>query len=89
MSTDIQALGDSKRRQIELSEAFAAKYDLQLDTDFNLHDIGVSAFKGANIASGALGKFLQAVQDKKIPQGSYLLVESLDRLSRTSLFPSS
>jgi DNA invertase Pin-like site-specific DNA recombinase len=85
MSTVDQALGDSKRRQVELSEAYAQKNNLELVADFNLHDIGVSAFKGANLAEGALGKFLEAIKAKKVVPGSYLLVESLDRLSRQEI----
>ncbi|WP_222875762.1 recombinase family protein [Terrihabitans soli] len=81
MSTDIQLKGDSLRRQMELSRRYAAQHDLQLVED-TYNDIGISAFKGANVSGGALGKFLQAVKDKRIPWGSYLLVESLDRISR-------
>ena len=48
----------------------------------DLHDIGVSAYKGKNIASGRFGRFLKAVRKGKIEKGSYLLVESFDRMSR-------
>lgn len=82
MSTDIQLKGDSLRRQKHLSEQYAEEHDLHLVEDFKLEDIGVSAFKGVNISSGALGLFLDAVKAKQVPKGSYLLVESLDRLSR-------
>src|SRR5690606_33715882 len=82
MSTDAQQKCDSLRRQTELSKAYAERSGLTLVEDFKLHDIGVSAFKGDNAATGALRRFLEAVENGKIPQGSYLLVESLDRLSR-------
>jgi len=82
MSTDIQLKGDSLRRQLEASEEFASERDLELVEDFNLQDIGVSAFKGKNIIEGKLGIFIQAVEAGEIDKGSYLLVESLDRLSR-------
>lgn len=85
MSSELQLKGDSLRRQIELSERYADEHDLELVRDFNLHDIGVSAFKGANIAKGALGRFLGAIEERKVPRGSYLLVESLDRLSRQDI----
>lgn len=88
MSTDIQLKGDSRRRQLEASESFANDNGLELVRDFKLEDIGVSAFKGDNVASGALGQFLQAVKDGKIEPGSYLLVESLDRLSRQAVLAS-
>ena len=82
MSTDIQLKGDSLRRQTEASEAYAAENNLELVRDFDLEDIGVSAFKGLNVSTGKLGLFLKAVEERLVPAGSYLLVESLDRLSR-------
>ncbi|MEI8698125.1 recombinase family protein [Mesorhizobium sp. ISC15] len=85
MSTDIQLKGDSLRRQTERSKKYADDHDLQIVEDFRLEDIGVSAFKGDNVSSGALGKFLEAVKAGRIPKGSYLLVESFDRLSRQKL----
>ncbi|WP_281040037.1 recombinase family protein [Mesorhizobium sp. M8A.F.Ca.ET.021.01.1.1] len=85
MSTDIQLKGDSLRRQTERSKQYADEHGLELVEDFRLEDIGVSAFKGDNVSSGALGKFLDAVKAGRIPKGSYLLVESFDRLSRQKL----
>ena len=85
MSTDLQLKGDSLRRQTDLSERYAQEHDLELVRDFELHDIGISAFKGANIERGALGQFLRAVEHGEVPRGSYLLVESLDRLSRQDI----
>lgn len=82
MSTDLQLKGDSLRRQREASRKYAEKHGLELVEDIDLHDIGVSAYKGKNLASGAFGRFLEAVRDGKIDLGSYLLVESFDRMSR-------
>jgi hypothetical protein len=56
MSTDPQLLGDSRRRQLEASRAYAAAHGLELAEGAELEDIGVSAFKGANISEGALGR---------------------------------
>jgi DNA invertase Pin-like site-specific DNA recombinase len=42
----------------------------------------MSAYKGTNRSKGALGVFVRAIEDGQIEPGSYLLVESLDRLSR-------
>jgi DNA invertase Pin-like site-specific DNA recombinase len=81
-STPEQKKGDSLRRQKELSERYAREHDLTLDTSLHLHDLGVSAFDGSNVTRGALGGFLNAVDDGRVAPGSYLLVESLDRLSR-------
>ncbi|MCY1741426.1 recombinase family protein [Ensifer sp. SL37] len=80
MSTERQLSGDSLRRQLELSRKYAADNNLLLDE--SLKDIGVSAYSGANVEVGALGKFLEMVRDGRIEAGSYLIVESLDRLSR-------
>lgn len=84
MSTDAQLQGDSMRRQLELSERYAFEHGLELATDFELKDLGVSAFTGDNVTSGALGRFIACVTAGEIPIGSYLLVESLDRLSRAT-----
>ncbi|RUW74819.1 MULTISPECIES: recombinase family protein [unclassified Mesorhizobium] len=88
MSTDIQLKGDSLRRQEQASKLYAEQNDLQLVEDFKLEDIGVSAFKGANVVSGALGKFLTLIKSGGVPKGSYLLVESLDRISRQQIMDS-
>ena len=77
-----QQKGDSVARQTRLSENYAAKHGLVLDTDLNLSDLGISAFDRSNLEKGALGQFLRLVEEGRIPRGSYLLVESLDRLSR-------
>jgi DNA invertase Pin-like site-specific DNA recombinase len=82
MSTDLQLKGDSLRRQLDASASYAAATGLDLVDESRLEDIGISAFKGANVAEGALGRFLEAAKTGKIPAGSFLLVESLDRLSR-------
>ena len=80
MSTDAQLKGDSHRRQLETSDKYIADNGLELIE--RLSDLGVSAFRGANVEYGALGRFLQAVRDGKVEAGSYLIVEALDRISR-------
>ena len=42
----------------------------------------MSAYTGRNVAEGALGRFLEAIDSGRITPGSWLLVESHDRLSR-------
>jgi DNA invertase Pin-like site-specific DNA recombinase len=81
-STPEQAQGDSARRQIDLAKRYAAKHGLALDDSLRLSDAGVSGFRGANVRRGALGQFLRAVDDGDVTEGSLLLVESLDRVSR-------
>jgi DNA invertase Pin-like site-specific DNA recombinase len=83
-STPEQAKGDSLRRQTALADDYAKRHGLTLDTELSLRDLGVSAFRGDNVAVGALGAFLRAVSDGLVPKGSLLLVEALDRVSRQS-----
>lgn len=78
-------MGDSLRRQVELSEKYAAENGLELDTSLTLQDLGLSAYHKVNLEKGALGVFLQAIADGRVRPGSYLLVESLDRLSRAKV----
>ncbi|AQS61049.1 hypothetical protein AGRHK599_LOCUS2061 [Rhizobium rhizogenes] len=83
MSTRKQLRGDSLRRQLERSKTFADEHSLLLDD--SLQDLGVSAWRGRNFKTGALGRFLSMVESGEIPKGSYLLIESLDRLSREAV----
>ncbi|HXR91429.1 MAG TPA: recombinase family protein [Steroidobacteraceae bacterium] len=81
-SSPEQAAGDSLRRQTAAAAAFAARHGYELDTEIDLRDAGVSAFRGRNASDGALGGFLKAVNDGLVAPGACLFVESLDRLSR-------
>lgn len=85
-STLDQRKGNSYERQKKLCEKYAEENGLIL-CDEEFFDEGISAFKGANKSEDkALGVFINAVELGKINKGSYLLVESLDRISReTSL----
>ena len=77
--------GDSLRRQLELSDKYTKDNNLVLDDKLNLRDLGVSAYSGANIEKGALGEFIRAIKEGIVEKGSYLLVESLDRISRKNV----
>lgn len=81
-STPEQMHGDSFRRQTALALDYCQKHKLTLDTEVTYNDLGVSAFRGKNSETGRLGEFLVGVRAGIIEQGSYLLVESLDRISR-------
>jgi DNA invertase Pin-like site-specific DNA recombinase len=80
-STDEQRLGDSERRQLELSSSYAKAHGLDLVED-DFADRGISAFRGAHVQEGKFGRFMSDVRDGRIVRGSVLLVESFDRLSR-------
>src|SRR5664279_1857739 len=75
-----QSQGDSLRRQLERTRNFAAELGVTLDE--TLTDLGVSAYRGKNRIEGALGEFHRRVQSGQIERGSYLFIESLDRMSR-------
>lgn len=84
-STPQQAEGDSLRRQLDISEKYAAKHNLEIDDSLRITDLGKSAYTGKHLSEGALGAFLKLVEAGKVEAGSFLLVESLDRLSRAAV----
>jgi DNA invertase Pin-like site-specific DNA recombinase len=81
-STPEQAQGDSLRRQTEATAAWCQRHGVGLDT--TLRDEGISAYKGSHRTDDrhALAQFLELVKRGRVPKGSYLIVENLDRLSR-------
>ncbi|VXC99213.1 recombinase family protein [Pseudomonas sp. 9Ag] len=84
-STPEQARGDSKRRQLAAAREYAIKENLDLveEAGHIFLDEGVSAYKGKNRSDASnLKLFLDYVASGKIEKGSYLLIESLDRISR-------
>lgn len=81
-STPEQMRGDSFRRQSTMTQQWAARNGVELDDKLTFQDLGVSAFRSANAETGKLAEFLEAVRAGMIEQGSFLLIESLDRLSR-------
>jgi DNA invertase Pin-like site-specific DNA recombinase len=87
-SSPQQAAGDSVRRQVEATAAWCQRNGVELDESMRLRDEGVSAFKGAHRSNPdvhALAGFLNAVKSGRVPAGSFLIVESLDRLTREEL----
>src|ERR1043166_5012432 len=82
-STPDQRKGDSLRRQTDATEKWCQRKGIPLDEDISCTDAGRSAFKGAHRSDkAALGQFLDTVRAGKVPRGSYLIIENLDRLSR-------
>ena len=84
-SSPEQAKGDSLRRQLSATKAYCTKHGLILDEEFR--DEGISGFSGRNAETGALSRFLASVKSGQVPNGSVLIVESLDRLSRDEILP--
>ncbi len=79
ISSKKQLDGYGIARQTAKAQAYADANGLDLDKE--LQDVG-SGFHGEHVKFGELGGFLKLVKEKKIPVGSTLIVESLDRLSR-------
>jgi len=80
-----QSSGDSISRQTKARDNWLQTHaDLNLALDQEITDAAKSAFRGANRKAG-LGEFLALVNDGNIPVGSYLIIESLDRLSRQQI----
>lgn len=84
MSTPEQLKGDSLRRQLARSRDYAERHGLELIESFD--DLGVSAYRGMNAEFGDLARFKAQVENGEIERGSYLIVESMDRLSRDKAF---
>lgn len=87
-STSQQAAGASLQRQTEKAEKYALEHGLTLDTEMDMTDFGVSAFRGKNARTGALRSFLDAVEKGYVAPGSYLLIENMDRMSRDGIIAS-
>jgi DNA invertase Pin-like site-specific DNA recombinase len=84
-SSPAQAEGDSVRRQTALRDAWLKRHpEVRLDTTLTFEDRGVSGYRGAHRTDRrhALAQFLDLVERGRVPPGSYLIVENLDRLTR-------
>jgi DNA invertase Pin-like site-specific DNA recombinase len=73
--------GRSLKRQEEAAKAYCKRNGLALD-ERSFTDLGVSGYHGANATHGELGTFLELVREGRVPKGSVLIVENIDRLSR-------
>lgn len=84
-SSPEQARGDSYRRQQAAAKRFCEANGLELaqSKEYTFFDQGKSAFTAKHLDDeGQLKRFNDLVDSGDIAPGSYLLVESLDRLSR-------
>lgn len=77
-----QAAGHSSDRQAAYAARWAEEHGLRLDETLSMRDEGLSAYHQQHVKAGALGGFLAAIHEGKVPPGSVLVVEGLDRLSR-------
>lgn len=77
-----QSEGNSADRQTAYARQWAAERDMQLDQSLTMRDEGLSAYHQRHVTAGAFGVFLAAVEAGKVPTGSVLIIEDLDRISR-------
>lgn len=85
-STAKQSLGNSYQRQFEEAEKFCNDKGIEIIKEYK--DLGRSAYKNFNLMPGSdLAYFLKALKKGEIanPEDTYLLLESLDRLSRSNI----
>ncbi|WP_334169949.1 recombinase family protein [Zoogloea sp.] len=80
-----QALGDSKRRQLERAQQWCDKHGVELLSEFTFQDLGLSAFRSKNSRTGQLAALVEAAKSGRIIRGTYLVVEAFDRLTRDEL----
>ena len=79
-STVRQENGDSLRRQVDDVSGFCARQGWAIREQ--IEDLGQSAWTGAHLSEGNLGRFAARVRAGEIKLPAVLVVEKLDRLSR-------
>lgn len=79
-SRAIQATGDSEHRQLTALELFETSTGTKIVEV--MYDKGKSAFRGDNARSGNFKEMLDRMQSGAIRPGDYLVVESIDRITR-------
>ena len=75
-----QTKGDSYARQINRCTKFCA--DKGYNVLETVVDEGRSAYTGENILTGNLGKLVERFERREVPEGTLVVVEQLDRLTR-------
>lgn len=79
-SRAIQATGDSENRQLTALELFETTTGTKIVEV--VYDKGKSAFRGDNARSGNFKEMLDRMQSGAIRRGDFLVVESIDRITR-------
>lgn len=79
-SRAIQATGDSENRQLTALDLFETSTGTKIVEV--VYDKGKSAFRGDNARSGNFKEMLDRMHSGAIRQGDYLVVESIDRITR-------
>ncbi|KWV68385.1 MULTISPECIES: recombinase family protein [Pseudomonas] len=79
-SRAIQATGDSENRQLTALDLFETATGTKVVEV--IYDKGKSAFRGDNARSGNFKEMLDRMESGAIQKGDYLVVESIDRITR-------
>lgn len=79
-STGSQQLGDSESRQLAELDMFEAASGIPIVKKYR--DSGRSAFRGDNSRRGEFRLLLDSIQAGEIRPGDYIVVESIDRITR-------
>ncbi|MCW4151991.1 recombinase family protein [Halomonas sp. 18H] len=82
-SSAVQADGDSIERQTSPLKAFEERFNVKVEEIFT--DEGVSSYRGDNIKKGKFSEIIEQIEKGKIKKGDFLVIESIDRVSRQSL----
>ena len=79
-SRAVQQTGDSENRQLTALDLFETSTGTPIAEV--VYDKGKSAFRGDNARSGNFKEMLDRMESGAIRQGDYLVVESIDRITR-------
>lgn len=82
VSSGQQVAGGGLDRQEAMAQEWCVRHGCELDTALDLTDAGRSAYRGDHIRTGALGRFLEQAQGRRLGPSPVLLIEAVDRLSR-------
>ncbi|MFF7707366.1 recombinase family protein [Pseudomonas sp. NPDC007930] len=83
-SSTAQGMGDTVERQTSPLEDFTLHTGIQITKLFI--DEAVSSFRGANARTGKLKDILESIKSGELRRGDYLVVESIDRITRQPVF---
>jgi hypothetical protein len=89
VSSEVQTADDKTGidRQLETARRVVAMHPgWELDETLSIADLGLSGYSGKNLTDkAALGALLKALRAGKIPPGRIMIIEALDRLTRTEI----
>ena len=79
-----QGTGDSENRQHNALDIFSEQTNIKVEEV--VYDRGKSAFRGDNTKRGNFREILEKISSSIIKKGDFLVVESIDRITRQRVF---